>query len=81
MIKNVINIISKFYVQCKLKLKKQLKTYSLAAGAILIASENANAVIHHTDLGYGAVIDSTNNTFEIDFGNNDITNFIINLVS
>jgi hypothetical protein len=61
------------------KYNKQLKAYSLAAGAILIASESANATIHHTDLGTGIIIDSTNSTFEIDFGNNDITNFIISL--
>jgi len=61
------------------KYNKQLNPYSLAAGAILIASESANATIHHTDLGTGIIIDSTNSTFEIDFGNNDITNFIINL--
>ena len=65
----------------QIKVKKTVESLFIGAGAILIASENANAAIHHTDLGYGAVIDTTNSTFEIDFGNNDITNFIISLAT
>lgn len=60
---------------------KQLKTYSLAVGAVLIASKNVNAIIHHNDLGSGVVIDRTNDVFAIDFGNDGITNFIFNLVT
>jgi len=60
-------------------LNAQLKTYSIAAGAVVIASSNINATIHHTNLGDGVVIDRTNDTFAIDFGNDGSTNFIINL--
>ena len=59
------------------KLDKQLMAYSLAAGAVLVGGQTANATIIHTDLDPHVVLNTNNATLDFDFGNCGTNQFLI----